>query len=205
MYTYQLKQGKINIWKGRQMRFSDWLYKVSTGWVTLSAVIVFFLFSALVLPGQSSSASVDPAIGSPDLSIYYSAGDLLRMAEAYGEQGREEYIRARFTFDLVWPLVYTYFLATTISWIYKKLGAGDKNWRAINLLPVLGMLGDYLENIATSLVMWQYPQSIPLVAWLAGIFTTLKWLLIAGSFISLVVGIILLVWQLLIKRRRSAT
>jgi hypothetical protein len=186
------------------MRFSDWLYKVSTGWVTLSAVIVFFLFSALVLPGQSSSASVDPAIGSPDLSIYYSAGDLLRMAEAYGEQGREEYIRARFTFDLVWPLVYTFFLVTTISWIYNQLGAGDKNWRAINLLPVLGMLGDYLENIATSLVMWQYPKSLPLVPWLAGTITTLKWLLIAGSFISLVVGVILLIWHVLVTRRRSA-
>jgi hypothetical protein len=205
VYTYQLRQVKIKIWKGRQMRFSDWLYKVSNGWVTLSAVIVFFLFSALVLPGQSSSASVDPAVGSPDLSIYYSAGDLLRMAEAYGEQGREEYIRARFTFDLVWPLVYTFFLATTISWTYNRLGAGAIKWRTINLLPVLGMLGDYLENIATSLVMWQYPQDIPLVAWLAGIFTVLKWLLIAGSFISLVVGVILLLWQVLIKRRRSAT
>ena len=187
------------------MRLSDWLYKVSSAWVTLIAVAVFFLFSALVLPGQSSSASIDPAIGSPDLSIYYSAGDLLQMAEAFGEQGREEYIRARFTFDLVWPLVYTFFLVTTISWVYSRLGAATKNWRIINLLPVFGILGDYLENIATSMVMWRYPLNMPLVAWLAGIFTALKWLLIGGSFISLVLGLILLLWQEIKKRQRPAS
>lgn len=175
-------------------QFSDWWYNISTGWVTIVAVIVFILFSALVLPGQSKSVP-ETGVGTPDLSFYYPAQELYRMAEALGQAGRDVYIQARFTFDLVWPLVYTFLLGTTISWVYQRVLAAESPWRLINLLPVFGMCGDYLENISTSIVMWRYPQTTIVLDWLAGIFTALKWLLIAGSFVVLLVGIVLLVLQ----------
>ncbi|MFN2219203.1 MAG: hypothetical protein ACK2UA_11400, partial [Anaerolineae bacterium] len=82
---------------------SDWLRRASTGWVALSALVVFFLFAALVLPGQSATAEqVAGDAGSPDTSFYYSAKELYQMAQAYRAEGRSAYIRARFTFDLVW-------------------------------------------------------------------------------------------------------
>jgi hypothetical protein len=72
------------MWK----RISDWLRRASTGRVALSALVVFLLFSVLVLPRQSATAEeVAGDAGSPDMSFYYSADDLYRMAEAYGEQG----------------------------------------------------------------------------------------------------------------------
>jgi len=182
---------------------SDWLYCISTGRVTILAVMVFLLFSILVLPGQSSSAPDTGEIGSPDLSFYYPAQQLYRMAEALGQAGRDEYIRARFTFDLVWPLVYTFLLATTVSWVYQRVLPAESPWRLINLLPVLGMCGDYLENISTSIVMWRYPQTTIVLDWMAGIFTALKWFLIAGSFVGLLVGIILLVLQVITRDRGS--
>ena len=42
----------------------------------------------------------------------YSTSDLYEMAQSYGADGRGLYVKARFTFDLVWPLVYTLFLVT---------------------------------------------------------------------------------------------
>ena len=184
-------------------KLSNWLYKVSSGWVTVVAVIIFLLFTILVLPNQTRGASTGEEIGSPDLSIYYSADDLYHMAEAYGADGRLEYIRARFTFDLIWPLVYTFFLVTTISWIFQKIILEQSPWRLVNLLPVLGMLGDYLENFSTSIVMWRYPLATPVIAWLAGMITFFKWVFVAGSFISLLVGLFLLVRQLLIGRGQA--
>lgn len=185
---------------GKQI--SAWFYSISTGWVTIAAVTIFIVFTALVLPRQSSGEESSADAGSPDLSFYYSAGDLYNMAEAYGQHGRDDYIRARFTFDLVWPLVYSFFLVTSVSWIFKRIVTEGSHWRAINLLPILGMLGDYLENLATSIVMWRFPQTSLVIDWLAGVFTALKWLLIAGSFISLLVGIALLGWQFIRKDRR---
>jgi hypothetical protein len=174
---------------------SEWLRKVSSGWVALLALLVFALFTALVLPRQAASADTTAAeAGTPDLSFYYSADDLYRMAEAYGEEGRTVYIRARFTFDLLWPLVYTFFLATAISWLYARGFREGSPWQRGNLASLLGMLFDYLENISTSLVMLRYPTPTPLVVWLAPIFTALKWVFVGGSFILLAIGVLAAVW-----------
>jgi hypothetical protein len=179
------------MWK----KLSDWLRKVSSGWVALVALVVFALFTALVLPRQAASADTTAAeVGTPDLSFYYSADDLYRMAEAYGEEGRRAYIRARFTFDLIWPMVYTFFLVTAISWLYNRGFREGGPWQRANLAPMLGMLFDYLENITTSLVMLRYPTPTPLVAWLAPAFTSLKWVFVVGSFLLLFVGIVAVLW-----------
>ena len=187
------------------IRFSGWLHRFSNGWVALAGLVVFILFTALILPGQSASVDTEIGnVGSPDLSFYYSADDLYRMAEAYGEMGREEYIRVRFTFDLVWPLVYTFFLATAISWVYARAFIEGSKWQLANMAPVLGMFFDYLENTATSFVMWRYPAYTPVIDWLAGVFTIVKWVLVSGSFILLLVGAVIAIWEW-IKRGRSVS
>jgi len=170
---------------------SDWIRRLSTGWVTLIALVVFMLFTALVLPGQASGADdVAGDAGSPDMSFYYGADQLYRMAESYGEEGRAAYIRARFTFDLIWPIVYMLFLATAISWVNGKAFAADSLWQRTNMVPVLGTLLDYLENISTSVVMARYPSPTAVVDALAGILTAVKWIFVGGSFVLLVVGIL---------------
>jgi hypothetical protein len=175
------------------IQFSTWLQRYSTGPVTLVALIIFFAFSALALPSQSRSQGSEA--GTPDLSLIYSAGDLYRWAEAYGEQGRQDYVRARFTFDVVWPLVYTFFLVTAIGWLCARAFEPGSRWQLANLAPVLGMLFDFLENIATSLVIGRYPQPTPVLDSLAGIFTLLKWGFIAASFLLLVVALGIAVWR----------
>jgi hypothetical protein len=168
-------------------RLSLWLANFSTRWTALISVVIFTLFTVFVLPSQSSSSMAQSSqTGSPDLSFYYSPAELYNMAESYGEEGREAYIRARFTFDLIWPLVYGFFLVVTISWLLKIAFPANSIWQRANLLPLFGVLFDYLENISTSLVMGRYPAQTPIVGWLAGIFTALKWILIGGSFIMLV-------------------
>lgn len=133
--------------------------------------------------------------------VDYSAKELYQMAEAYGAEGRSAYIRARFTFDLVWPLVYTAFLVTAISWVFGKTFRSDSRWQLANLLPLLGALFDYLENVSTSLVMGRYPDQTAVVAALAPIFTSLKWILLAGSFVLLLAGVVTAVWRRLRRTR----
>jgi hypothetical protein len=184
-------------------RLSDWLHRVSNSWVTLSALAIFLLFSALVLPRQAARAGQDTGdAGSPDMSFYYSAGDLYQMAEAYGEEGREAYVRARFTFDVIWPLVYTLFLSTAISWLFSKAFAPNSRWQLGNLAPVLAALFDYLENVSTSLVMSRYPDQTAVVDMLAPVFTLAKWVVLSGSFVLLFAGVVAAVWQWSRKRSR---
>jgi hypothetical protein len=182
-------------------KISAGIHRVSKGWVALFALLVFVLFIALVLPRQSSSASAEvKAAGSPDMSFFYKPADLYRMAEAYGQIGREAYVRVRFTFDLIWPLVYTAFLCTAISWITRKVFMPGSPWLRMNVLPVFALLFDYLENISTSLVMLQFPNRLPLVATIAPVFTMGKWILLTASFGLLLIGVGIGVWRWLKNR-----
>ena len=177
-------------------RLSEWLYRVSSGRIALLATLIFVVFTAVVLPMQSKqAASTSGDAGSPDTSFFYNADGLYEMAETYGEAGRSAYIRARFTFDIIWPLVYTLFLTTTISWAFGRAFMPGTVWRRLNLAPLLGALFDYLENISAALVMYRYPLQTPVVDSLASVFTMLKWIFISGSFILLLIGIVMALWN----------
>jgi hypothetical protein len=168
---------------------STWLHRVSTGWVTLVALVGFLLFSTLVLPAQSAHAPGAGDVGSPDTSLLYTPAELYRMAEAYGEEGRAAYVRARWTFDVIFPIVYTAFLATALSRLTRWAFAPGSRWQRANLVPVLGAVFDVLENTATSIVMQRYPLRTPVIAELAPVFTFIKWLFVGGGFVLLLLGI----------------
>ncbi len=177
-------------------RASNSLYHVSSGPAALIALIGFFIFGALVLPAQAQRAKVySNGAGSPDSSFFYSTSDLYAMARGYGEAGRAEYIRARFTFDLLFPLVYLMFLATSISWVLvRAFPDGADRRRVLNIFPVFGVLLDYLENISTSLVMASYPDK-SFAGFLAPVFTSFKWFFVNGSFVILAAGIVVAMWR----------
>jgi len=187
-------------------RLSTFLYKISSGRLSLAGLALFLFFIGFILPAQTARAlPTSEEVGSPDLSFYYTPGELYEMAEAYGVQGRAAYIRTRFSFDLIWPLVYTLFLSTTISWLFKQISISKSWWGWANLVPLFGMVFDYAENISTSLVMYRYPKSADLLAAIAPIFTAAKWILVALSFGLLCVGIIAFIWHSFRKRRGDLT
>lgn len=177
-------------------RISDRLRRSSSAWVALSGLAVFLLFSVLVLPGQSGQAAeYAEGAGSPDMSLLYSPNDLYRMAEAYGEEGRAAYVRARFTFDVIWPIVYALFLTTAVSWVYGKAFLPRSGWQLANIAPLLGALFDYLENISAAIVMLRYPDPTIVVDTLAPVFTLVKWVFLGGSFVLLFVGGVVGAWR----------
>ncbi len=180
------------MWK----QISNWLHRITNGWITLIALVIFLAFTAIVLPRQVVKAEAQTGMSvSPDTSFIYSVDDLYQMAESYGEQGRKAYVRAQFTFDLIFPLVYTLFLVTAISWLAAKIFDPSSPWMRVNLVPVLGMIFDYLENISASLVMWRYPAHTPMVDYLAPVFTLVKWIFVGGSFLILLLGAGGWAWQ----------
>jgi len=177
-------------------RASRWIRERSKTPVAVAALIIFMVTVIFVLPGQSANASAETGGGdSPDLSFRYTVNDLYRMAEAFGPEGRSAYIRARLTFDVVWPIVYTLFLASMTSWLFSRGFPADSRWQSLNMVPVIGLALDYLENLSTVAVMWRYPLRTPVVDHAATVFTPLKWVFIGGSFILVIVGVLRLIWE----------
>ena len=175
------------------VKLSSWCYRVTTLPVVVAAVIIFAFFMVVVLPQMSGQLEAISGVGiSPDTSFIYTARDLYAMAEAYGPEGRSYYIYSRFTFDLIWPAVYLFFLAAAITYLFKSLPE-KSSWRLLNLLPFAGALFDLFENSAASLVMFRYPAETVVIAHLAPLFTFLKWLFIGLSFAALAAGLVFII------------
>ncbi len=173
-------------------RISGYFYSKATIWALILSTALFIIFMILVLPSEATRS--DKVIGSapsPDTSFYYTKAELYQMAEAYGQEGRYYYVDSRITFDIVWPLVYTFFLINAISWLLSKTILEESKLRLLNLVPLAGILLDFFENISNMVVMFRYPQPTDILASLAGIFTSLKWVFVGGSFLILVFGVVL--------------
>src|SRR6478609_1261428 len=166
-------------------RAADWLARRVRWWV--AAAGEFY-------------TSLHPA---PDTERWYSPADLYAAAAAWGETGRSAYVRARVTFDVIWPLAYGIFLLTGLSWVWAKATRPGSRWRRIALLPVLVVLLDYAENLCTATVVARYPSRTPVLAELAPVFTAAKWFTLTSCFLLLAVGLgAALVTT--IRRRRGA-
>jgi hypothetical protein len=161
------------------IKLSRWIYKSSNGWVVLATLLIMILFMIIVLPRQAEK-SQDYAEFSPDTSFFYLPQELITAADLYGSDGRQAYISQRWTFDLIFPLVYVGFLTSGISWFLKDKENGS--FQVLNLLPIIAGGFDYLENIATTAVMAMYPTEFYIGAYLASGFTLVKWILVYGSF-----------------------
>lgn len=172
-------------------------------WLGLVSTLLFAFFIALVLPDQSALSLANGLSESIDTSWFYNAASLYRIAESYGESGRAFYIQQRWTFDLVWPLVYFLFIFSLSSLFYKSIGLSKMN-RWILSFSWIAILFDYIENTFVSLVMFNYPNPTPLIADFAGTFTSLKWIFLGISFIVLFLLIILKIVQFILWNRKTA-
>ncbi len=171
------------------IKLSNWLIRVSGKWVVLSFLLVLILFVFLILPGSTQIEIADrqaPKI--PDLSFWYTAEHLYKIAEIYGEDGRIAYVKMHTCFDVIWPVVYVGFLAVSLSWIFSRV-SGRSVYHRLNLIPVFAGIFDFLENLFTSIVMLRYPEFSRGIDSLAPIATLMKWILIYLSVLILLIGI----------------
>ena len=124
--------------------------------------------------GSSRNAYQSALMGSIALirQVSFDPSLIYQIVDDYGANGRAYYIWQRWTFDLIWPLVYGLPLFATLNrFIQPKLNF--RKW--IVLLPLFATLLDYLENIIFTLLVTLYPTEIPLLAWIGVTVSALKW------------------------------
>lgn len=161
---------------------------------------IFVLFMIFVLPNESQKSSTLGLESSPDTSWFYTSDELYDIANQYGEEGRHFYIEQRFTFDLIWPLVYGLFLTIALAFFCQSSAQG---WlKKLYLLPLIAVGLDYTENIFTATVMYRYPKETFLMADIAGYITMLKWMTLMMSFMLLMLIITIYVIKFMKKETK---
>lgn len=164
----------------------DFLDKKINWIVVLTAVVVFSLFIIVILPNVSTyTKKAVGDLGSPDSSFLYTNNDLYQFAASYGEVGRRNYIVLRWTFDVVWPLAYLFFLLSITIQLSKTF---TSKWLTqLYWLAIIAMGFDFLENSLVTVYMLVFPANLPWLGAMASIITLLKWISLYLAFAAIIV------------------
>ena len=134
----------------------------------------FILFMFTILPwvsGLSRDAGLTTSI---DTNFSFDPSAIYPIVASYGPDGRLFYIIQRWTFDLIWPLVYAWPLFVTL----KLFPIG-----MLALLPWLATALDYLENSVFTILVALYPFELSWLAILGVSMSLLKWIALGTSMI----------------------
>lgn len=100
-------------------------------------------------------------VGLLDMELLYTPDQAYAHLAGMGEAGRAFDLTHIVPLDLVFPFVYTLFYAITITWLLHKWLPAQSRWHRLNVIPLVGGIADYMENlgIITMLVSWpiQFP------------------------------------------------
>jgi len=163
---------------------SRFLDRAATGRIVIATAVLFFFYIGAVLPGQAKKVEEYAGeVATPDSAFFYTASDIYASAAQFGPDGRSEYVLARATFDVAWPLVYALFLSMLLSWLLRRCYAEGDRRRLLNLLPWVALVFDYLENFSAAVTVARFPAKTPVLADLATVFTMLKWVTLSSAFV----------------------
>ncbi len=182
------------------MKFSEWIIRHASGKNMLLFLILSVVTIVIMSVGISPvMAAESGGLASLDTRLFYSYSDVTELLTALGPTGRLYYLYQK-AVDSFFPIGYGMGLALALGYLCKKIDLKDP-LNIIILLPIIGAIFDYTENILIATQIISFPFVSELVASIAAIATLLKWAFLYAAFVVL----FLLLLIILVKRIRSDT
>ena len=148
---------------------------------------IFSLMIMFTIPKVESFASGIPLF---DMSpAGYSYQQAISLLESLGEEGRNVYLLQQLPIDFVYPGLFAITYALLLTWLFAKSFESDSKIFFLALVPMLGGLFDYLENIGIIIMMKAFPNISQELVGVVSAFTILKSAFTTGFYILLLVGI----------------
>ncbi len=148
--------------------------------IALIFLAVFFLY-----PAMNSFLSQNNVLITPDRTFNYTVEDIDMMRQSYGLEGARVYAISRATYDLIWPIIYVFFLVNVFSYLIRGVNSQPLNW--MKLLPFGAFVFDLIENVVCSVYFYTGQVYLSNIAVISSI---IKWvLLLLLMVIFLLLGI----------------
>lgn len=186
---------------------TDLLSRYSTWKLIVPLFILFVGFSVFFFPGYQSrmQAAAGEPISPLDTRFSYTYEEVRRDFEKLGADGRDTYRIVVSRIDMIYPIIYGCLFILMLAWPIKNLTTPGSPALWIALLPLIGMLFDYLENIVIIDLLDSFPKLDAQTVAFAERMTILK-----HGFLFLSVGLAVLLFisvmvQHLFLRRRTVS
>jgi hypothetical protein len=178
-----------------------------SGWkFILPLLVLFVLFSFFIFPEYQSrmGAIAGEYIQPLDTRMSYDAAEVQTLFEKLGTEGRDVYRFVTGKIDMIYPLVYVMLLMLVLTSLIRKLTVPGSRFALLALLPLGGMLFDYLENFSTLRLLRNYPNITEDEVSMGEMLTRIKHgFLFLSLILVLFLAILFLIKKLLIRRGRQ--
>lgn len=156
-----------------------WLKQRAT-WPLILVLLILSVLILVVLFPLASPATFVPPHKPLDVQMWYGAAEVQTHMAALSPAERNAAAWSHLTVDAVFPFVYGLLLALLLvkAWPESRL------WQ----LALAVIAADLMENIWLAALYWAYPQGLSWMAPVAGLWTSLKWTLVAVSLFMLIRG-----------------
>ena len=182
-------------------KISERLKKYARGWMVLLLLAADLLFNAVILPNRPAKLeAASGGTGPVDLLFFYTPEKVYSMVASYGEAGRADYRAFELTGDILYPIVYTLFFALLITWLFQRGFRSDSPLQKLNVLPLGAWLFDLFENLSIATMLSIYPSTPPALAWVAAVFTLVKWLFAGVTILLILTGFVMALMNRFRKR-----
>jgi len=170
------------------------LAQMANGKTLILLFLAGLVFAVFVFPYRNRALTILSGLKKPtlDSNLRYGATEAYELFGKLQAEGRKIYARSEITADLVFPIIYSFFLSLLIIYIFQKCSL-NKPQQFLAMLPFLMLLFDYGENILIALMLFDYPRKHTAVAEVASVFTKLKWSFFAVTLGSVLFGLTCLV------------
>lgn len=181
---------------------STQIQRISTGRNVLFPLVIFIGMNIFFILSSASPIAKMTAFSNGsllDMEFNYSPNKAYQVLQAYGAGGRAFYASTFVIIDFFTPILMNLFLAMTISILFRQAFLPDSPLQRFNLLPLIAMIGDYLENLGIVLMIRSYPSRVIALARLAAFSTNVKFVFTIASGVCILAGVV--IW--LSKRRQG--
>ena len=162
-----------------------------TQYLSQTKVVAFLFIMFFINLAWFQTLPFDTGLYMLDTYFSFNYEDIVRITEAIGESGRSAYVKAMYTIDLAFPIIYT----SLSLGIINKLRISELFY----LLPISLFTADIFQNIQTAIIMTQSSvneiSSEQII--LASFTNQLKWSL---AFLMVSIITILTFYKLIFKR-----
>lgn len=168
-------------------------------YIVIGSFLLFAVFIGFVAPYvQQVSMEYTNITESPDTSInFFNLSKLAEMRANYGIIGRSNYIYVRWSFDFIYPLVYTFFFVSAIAYLTKKANHG----MILLWVPLIAMAFDYSENILATIYFAGFPRDLNIIGYFLMSASLVKWIFVLFDFLALSY----LGYYLILHKRKGVT
>ena len=180
------------------------LARIANGRILILLFLAALPFLAFVFPYRNTALSIVSGREKPtlDSDVHYDATYAYDLFGSLEKKGRRLYAWSEITADLIFPLIYAFFLSLLIIYIFERTSF-TKPQQFLAMLPFLMLLFDYGENILIAFMLFDYPERHNAIAQVASVFTKLKWSLFGLSFAVILFGLTCLTIQFVERRSGS--